>query len=1064
MKHSLESSNVDGEKLTYWRSVDNRRRTKEYIASIENEFNGDLTDISSMDRRSMLKVMGASIALSGLGVSCRRPEERILPYVKEPKNFTPGLPHYFATAQPTPFGAQGILVESHEGRPTKVEGNPSHPDSLGKASTINQAAALEIYDPDRSRFCSEKKQNAHLPMEWSEWDAFSGSYFYGLRQKSGEGVALVFNNDLSPTFLRLASEVKNLMPKARFYVHEPMRQRNIEDAAEMAFGPNTRVRYLMDNAKVILSLFADPFSFGPEHLSHMRGFSKNREVHNVADAKKMNRLYAVEADYSLAGTNADHRVRLPIGLAKNLVEALAYELHATHGLDVDLSIPGSKSLSTIVAKPPSFKGIDRDFVIALAKDLAKNKEQALIVGGDHLPKAILAMIHALNTALLGYKKTFDVIDIDDQEAISHLSLPDVSELAKSLQKNEVETLIFFGTNPAYDAPRHLKLSDLISKAKVSIHLGERRNETGKLCTWHIPKTHFLEQFADGRSYDGTISIIQPLIKPLHNSRSDLNLLASLSGRERINELDLVKETFKKRYSKADWQTRFDIAVHDGLIEGSRFRAATLKLNMPLIASSFKEIKTRAPNKNNFELILAFDRRVLDGRYANHSWLQELPDPINKLTWGNALLMSPFAARAYGIKSGNKKNAYVADIASITLDDKSLEMPVFVMPGLSDYTLVATLGYGRTAAGDIGDKVGVDAYPLVKDFRELVSHGVKFSKTPKTERLSSTQEQFAMNGDTVQAVDVLTLQNRDPARTTSLAQYQKTPTGAKNRGLTPDLLVKEPGKKEKVPLQITDAWDYSQGNQWGMVIDLAKCTGCNACVLACQSENNIPVVGKEQVIRGRSMPWIRVDRYFEGPVQSPVAVSQPVLCQHCENAPCEPVCPVAATSHDKEGLNVMTYNRCVGTRYCANNCPYKVRRFNYFDFASAGNLHVEKDKLARLKTLQLQRNPDVTVRYRGTMEKCTYCTQRIQEAKMAARRNGQDQNNLADGAVTPACAQTCPSEAIVFGNINDQSARVSALKNADRNYTLLDVLNTRPRTSYLSKLRNLNPELVSISGG
>lgn len=1060
MKHNLENSTVNGEKLTYWRSIENRRRTEEYVASLHDEFAPDMTDITAMDRRSMLKVMGASIALSGLGVACRRPVEKILPYVKEPENFTPGIAHYFATAQPTAFGAQGILVESHEGRPTKIEGNPSHPESLGKASTINQASVLEIYDPDRSRYCSQKKPGGHVPMEWSEWDTFAGSYFHALRQKSGAGLAILVNNDLSPTFLALKAQIKQVMPQTRFFVHEPLRQKNVEAAAALAFGPNTRVCYSFGNAKIIASLFADPFSFGPEHLSHMRGFAKNRTVLNVEDTKKMNRLYAVEADFTLAGTNADHRLRLPVGLAKNLVEALAYELLATHGIDIDPKIAEAKSLSAIVAKPPSFKGIDRDFVTVLAKDLAANRGNALIIGGDHLPPALLAMIHSLNVALLGHKRTFEVLNIDDPPAVAHLAEPDAAGLAQALLANEIETLIVVGTNPVYDAPRQLKFAELISKAKTSIHVGQRRDETGELCTWHVPKTHFLEDFSDGRAYDGTQSIIQPLIQPLHNARSSLQVLGILAGMSEVKALDLVKETFKKSYGGPDWSKRFDKAVHDGVIEKSRFpEMANLKLRSAAIYDAFKGTTARAPNKGNFELVISFDRRVLDGRYANHGWLQELPDPINKLNWGNALFMSPTAAREYGIKSGVKKNAYLADIVKMSVGDKNINLPVFVMPGLSDYTLVTTLGYGRTAAGEVGNGVGIDLYGLVEDFNKLVLHGVKLERTQAQEKLSSTQEQFAMNADTVQEVDVLTLQNRDPARLTTVADFKKAPKAAQHRGLPPSLLTKEPGRAEKVPLQITTAWDYSQGNQWGMVIDLAKCTGCNACVMACQSENNIPVVGKEQVIRGRMMQWIRVDRYLKGSVHSPQAISQPVPCQHCENAPCEPVCPVAATSHDKEGLNVMTYNRCVGTRYCANNCPYKVRRFNYFDYADSGNLYVPEAKLARLKTIQLQRNPDVTVRYRGVMEKCTYCTQRINEAKIEAKRQGHDQNNLPDGAVTPACAQTCPSEAITFGNINDQNARVTALKSVDRNYTLLDVLNVRPRTSYLSKLRNPHPELV-----
>ena len=504
-------------------------------------------------------------------------------------------------------------------------------------------------------------------------------------------------------------------------------------------------------------------------------------------------------------------------------------------------------------------------------------------------------------------------------------------------------------------------------------------------------------------------------------------------------------------------------MHDGLIANSAWpKVQKPELNCQAIYQSFAQLTSRAPNKENFELVFNFDRKILDGRYANHGWLQEMPDPVTKINWDNALLMSPTAAREYNIKSGVQKNSYVADLVKISIGERSLELPVFVMPGLNDYSLVTTMGYGRTHAGVIGNNVGFDVLNLVLGYDNLVQHGVKLERTLRTRILSSTQEQFAMNGDTIQEIDVLSMQGRDPARVTNLAEYEKDPKGVQNQGLLPSLLVHEKNKSTKVPLQITSPWDYSKGNQWGMVIDLAKCVGCNACIIACQSENNIPVVGREQVVRGRMMQWIRVDRYFIGDVKAPRAATQPVPCMHCENAPCEPVCPVAATSHDKEGLNAMTYNRCVGTRYCANNCPYKVRRFNYFDFTHSGNLYVAPEQVARQKTLKLQRNPDVTVRYRGVMEKCTYCTQRIQEAKIAAVRKNQDQNNLPDGAVTPACAQSCPAEAIVFGSINDPNSRVSELKKVDRNYTMLDVLNSRPRTSYLSLLRNPHPELVETN--
>ncbi len=1057
MKRSV--SEHKAEKITYWRSIDNRRRTEEYVKSIEDEFAPDLTDITAMDRRSMLKVMGASIALSGLGVACRRPEEKILPYVKEPEGFTPGIAKFFATAQPGPFGASGILVESHEGRPTKIEGNPSHPESLGKASILNQAASLELYDPDRSRYPTTVRAGDRLPAEWSEWDSFAAAHFLDLKNKEGEGFVIVSDTDLSPSFLRLKAEVLNRFPKAKFFVHDPMRQINSERAAALAFGENKRVRYHFGEAKIIASIFADPFALGPDTIRHLKGYGDKRGIYSPLDTNKMNRVYAIEADHSLTGINADNRLKLPVGLAKTFVEALAYELHATHGLNIDPSIKGAKSLSNIVNRPIPIKGIDKKFLFVLARDLALHKGKALVVGGDHLGPEILAMIHLINLALLGADKVFDVLDINDAAAQKHLAEGQITALRDELKTGKVSTLLMLGVNPVYNAPGRLDFTSQLKKVPVSIHAGLYADETAALSTWHLPLTHFLEHFSDTRAHDGTISIIQPLIQPLHGARSALEILAQVAGQGPAKTLSIVKDTFSTYAKALDSEKAFNKAIHDGVVAGSAFPRASMSLGAEKTFTSFAALSSRAPNKDNLELILSFDRKVLDGRYANHSWLQELPEPVTKMSWDNALLMSPLAAREYGIKSGVKKNAYVADIVKLSVNNQAVELPVFVVPGLNDYSLVAALGYGRKAAGAIGNDVGVDLYPLLSDYSQLVFHGVKIERTLRTHRIATTQEQFAMNGDVVQEAEVLSLQSRDPARVTTLAEYAKKPFAAKQKGMTQSLLVKEPGKDEKVPLQITDAWDYTKGNQWGMVIDLAKCTGCNACIVACQSENNIPVVGKEQVIRGRIMHWLRVDRYFVGDVHAPQAISQPVPCQHCENAPCEPVCPVAATSHDHEGLNAMTYNRCIGTRYCANNCPYKVRRFNYFDFSNTGNLHVEAETALRQKTIELQRNPDVTVRYRGVMEKCTFCTQRIQEAKMAARREGRDQDNLSDGAVISACAQTCPSEAITFGNINDPKSRVSALKKIDRNYTLLDILNARPRNSYLSKLRNPHPDLV-----
>lgn len=1045
---------VEGEKITYWRSIDNRRRTEEYIKSIENEFAQDIIDITSMDRRSMLKVMGASIALSGLGVACRRPVEKILPYVNQPESITPGIPNYFATAKPSPFGASPILVESHEGRPTKIEGNPHHQDSLGRSSLFSQASILELYDPDRSKYVKKDSNGLRLPADWADFDALISQKKIEFSSNKGEGLAFLLDTDLSPTLLRLKKAIKLKYPKVKFYTHEPLRRPNTENACQMAFGKHARVSYRLDKAKIICTLFADPLAFGPELINNIHNFARNRQINNSQDVENLNRLYSVEAEYSLTGTNADHRLKLSLGMAKKFIEALAFELYNKHKIDIPPNIIGSKSFGELIKSPPNFKGLDRKFISVLASDLAKNQGKAVIIPGEHLSPELQGVVHAVNIALQGLNNVFKVIKIDDIFCQELLDEPDIYALKQDLDEKKIHTLVIMGVNPVYTAPRTLDFKEALENAKLIIHHGLFYDETAKCSHWHVPKTHFLEEWGDTRDFRGTISIVQPLILPLHGARSSLQFLSQWADND-LSPLDTIKKSHNLS------QNLFNQSLYRGFIEGSEFSALDkINLDCQNIYDKFIKHEHYSPNENNLELILNFDKKILDGRYANLSWLQELPDAVTKINWDNALFMSPKLAKSLNINSGVKKNAYVAEVVLLEYEQTKIKLPVFVMPGIADYSLIATLGYGRQSAGKVGDGVGVDCYDLLPSFSQMFVKGIKITQTQETYRISTTQEQFAMNADVVQEVSVLSLKNRDPARVADLKTLTENPKYAQEKeGLPENLLMADPHTEKEVPLQITKPWDYSKGNQWGMVIDLNKCTGCNACVVACQSENNIPVVGKEQVIRGRLMHWIRVDRYFTGDVGEPKSVAQPVLCQHCENAPCEPVCPVAATTHDKEGLNVMTYNRCIGTRYCANNCPYKVRRFNYFDFTHTGNIYVSPEIKEREKTLKLQRNPDVTVRYRGVMEKCTYCTQRIQEAKMSARRNNQDPNNLPDGSVTPACAQTCPAEAITFGNINDDDSKVANLKKQNRNYTMLDTLNVRPRTSYLSKVRNPHPDLV-----
>lgn len=987
------------ENMKYWRSVQYQEWTNEYKELVKHEFREGESEFTSLQRRDMLKLMGASFALAGLGTACRRPVDKIMPYSKAPEGTIPGVPKYFATTRPSILGGVGLVVETHEGRPTKIEGNELHPASQGSASIHDQASVLELYDPDRSKTPTKPFAEGRIPAQWGEWDAFASDLFMGLSKSQGQGFALLFSGEEGPTTQRLQREILIKYPKASLYQHNPLLAKNTQDGAEKAFGPGSRVLYQFEQAKVILSIQADPLMNGAQALQNARGFAAGRKIYQASEALKMNRLYAVEANYSLTGTNADHRLPLSVGKTSNFLRALAHELF-----------------------PEKFSAVafsDIRFVKALARDLVKNKGESLIVVGEHMDSEWHALAHHLNDALAGQGKVFKVVQAPVTIG------KDLRDLKQALNKGEVQTLLMMGVNPVYSTPKAFGFKDALRKAKTIVHAGLYEDETAQLAHWHLPVSHFLESWGDAKAYDGTASLIQPMIAPLHGTRSEIEILAQVAQADNRNGLDWVKQTWLA--------TNFDRALHDGVIAGSAYGVSTKSAALPSLPAS-KE-------SSEAEILFCYDNKTLDGRYANLSWMQELADPVTKLTWGNAILISQTMAKELGVNSRVKTRIYEADVVSVTVAGKTVEAPAFIMPGLADKSVVVSLGYGRENGGTIANGVGVNFFEIMPADFALTAQGVQLAKLNRIEQLASTQEQFAMNGDAIQEVSVLSLDHRDPAKLRTAQDYAA-------------------GEKiHQHPLsQMTDAWKYS-GNKWGMVIDLSSCTGCNACVTACQAENNIPVVGKDQVMRSRALQWIRVDRYFTGDVANPQSIAQPVPCMHCENAPCEPVCPVAATVHDTEGLNTMIYNRCVGTRYCGNNCPYKVRRFNYLDYTNSGNIYINPLDKQRNTLLQMQKNPDVTIRYRGVMEKCTYCTQRIQEAKIAAKRDQQDSNHLPDGAVKPACAQTCPTQAITFGNMNDDQSRVSVLKKSDRNYDLLQELNTRPRTSYLAKLRNPNLELV-----
>ena len=1101
----------------HWRSLEHKEQTEASRDMVDQEFphGSALPPVWSleeaaadpsfgMQRRDMLKLMGASMALAGVGSACvRRPEEEILPYTKHPEDVIPGIASHYATAIPGPNGAVGVVVESHEGRPTKVEGNPDHPASRGRADIPMQSSVLQLYDPDRS---ATPKQLRSTPENktWSDWD---NNLWPRLEKQhladGGAGLAILTDGVSGPTEARLLDAVKTRFPDSKSYSYDPMRADQTIIGTEMVFGNGARAHYDLAKAKVIVALDSDFLVEGPDHLALAAGFGEGRSFDAVPsgkDAGRMNRLYAVEGVFSVTGTNADHRLRVASseipGFAKLLAKQLlqsGVELPAQMGTGADLA----GALAT------SFSPANKKFVAALAKDLIANRGRAVILVGERQPAAVHALAHLLNVALGGADTgTFTVTQAATASASAGLpasatpvapahvtSNDSLASLIAALNQGQVKTLVVLRANPAYTAPETLAVKTAFSKATTVVHAGIYADETAQLASMHLPTSHYLEAWGDAESWSGHTSVTQPLVEPLHQTRSVIELLAQLAG---------VSERAGRALVEATWAQGRGITgntwrqlLHDGVSQGSS-RAPLQGAGAGAgagarVGSALAQVKSKSPSENALEVVFTQNVGILDGRMANLGWNQELPDPITKLCWDNALIVGPALAKMLGIGSQMSRNAYAADEVTLTVGGQSIQAPVFVLPGLAPFTVSIHRGYGRTNAGFIADGVGINVAPVLPKSGAGFALGATLSKTGKSITLAGTQDHFSVEGAPIQESTTLSMGGRPLYRDASVAEYAANPLVAKagdisTLGVNAETKVSSlieadslNGGAKKSPTHPTEGiqlygidvhkqpWSYD-GQAWGMTIDLTACIGCNACAIACQAENNIPIVGRDQVLVGREMHWIRIDRYFTGDVDEPKAAHQAVPCMQCENAPCEPVCPVAATVHDEEGLNAMVYNRCIGTRYCANNCPFKVRRFNFLDYTKSAHLYVSPPHDDRKRLLKMVRNPNVTVRFRGVMEKCSYCTQRIQAAKFAAKNRGEDHRNLPDGAVTPACAQTCPTNAIAFGNINGKTAdgkpsEVARRKLSDRNYEMLSELNVRPRTTYLAKLRNTNPELV-----
>ncbi len=975
---------------SYWRSLEELAGTDEFCQWVERELPQAASLLSApVNRRDFLRLMGASLALAGLGACARKPAEEIVPYVETPEELVLGKPLHFASAFTLSGFATGVVVESHEGRPVKIEGNPQHPLSVGATLPFAQAAILDLYDPQRSQVVL---QSGRI----STWEAFmgpAGARMAVQREKRGAGLRILTGAVTSPTLGAQMRALLEALPDARWIQYEPVSRGNSRAAARLAFGQELDSFLHLDRAAVIVSLDADVLFSEPASLRYARDFSAARRVRGGRE--RMNRLYVAEPAPSITGSMADHRLAVRAGDIAALAQALAARL-------------GVKGSAGAGAQASASHAAWLD---AAAGDLSAHRGTSVVVAGESQPPDVHLLAHALNQALGNSGKTSVLIEPAQERLEGRMET--LQELVSEMQEGAVESLFIFDANPVFTAPVDLRFAEALSKVPFRVHLGLNDNETAALCHWHLPKCHFLESWGDAKSYDGTVTILQPLIAPLYAGRTEHEMVALLSGSGATSSYDLVREFWRSRIQVKDFETWWRRVLHDGIVDGTGAvpKPVTVRPQSLTTAEPVKAANTVNAPDQALELVFRPDPTIWDGRFANNAWLQELPKPLTKLTWDNAALISPRTAQRLELQSG--------DIIELQAGNNRVAAPVWINPGQADESVAVNFGYGRTRVGDVGRGTGFNAYVLRTTEHPWFASGLQIAKTGRRMELASTQGHHSMEG-------------RALVRYGTLEEYLKDPD-----------FVHEMGHEPPPELTLYPEFKFD-GPAWGMVIDTNVCIGCNACVVACQAENNIPVVGKTEVLRGREMHWIRLDRYYEGPAEDPQVLFQPVPCMHCEKAPCELVCPVAATVHSAEGLNDMVYNRCVGTRYCSNNCPYKVRRFNFFQYSDFDS-----------PTLKLGRNPDVTVRSRGVMEKCTYCVQRINRGRIEAKK---DNRPIRDGEVVPACAQACPTEAIVFGDIHDPKSAVARLKQEPLNYSLLGELNTRPRTTYLGRLKNPNSKI------
>jgi len=1000
------------------------------------EQNSDLTEIASEElipgasappsgtnRRHFMQLLGASMAMAGLA-ACRRPVEYIMPFSDRPEELIPGVPLKYATTMNFRGVARPLLVKSYDGRPVKIEGNPDHPNASGASGVYEQASLLQLYDPDRS----QQILRAGSP---STWDAF-----LDLCQQARSGnrrIAVLTAPDSSPSRARLRTQFENQFPNSQWIEYRSEGDDTESLGLQMAYGLSLRPIYNFENAEIIVSLDADFLGAHARNGNwNTYSFAQSRKLTSAED--QMSRLYVIESTYTTTGTMADHRKRMRSDEISDFASQLATALNVYSGTEPD------------------------SFASHIAEDLLNSNGRCIVTAGETQPAEIHALCAVINDALGAVGTTITLLDTGESPQ------PPASQtfgaLVENMQAGEIDLLFLLGVNPVYDAPPALNFQSALERVSDTVHLGLHVDETAQACTWHIPSTYYLEAWGDARSWDGTLTPIQPLIAPLYDDcHSEIELLSALSDEQMTTGYDLVRETWSAVLDVEDFESAWRRVIHDGYLDDTGFESVT-----PV---ALFDQETPEPNRG-LELVIRLDATVLDGSFANNAWCQELPDPITKIVWDNVAVISPQTAQDYGLVCEYSKGRYISDVITLSANGQQIELPIWILPGHADNSISVTLGYGRTisttraerntpfwdkddetdiyAKGTLASGIGTNVSQLRHTLGQLVTSQVELRATGRKWTIVTTQDH-----------GILDTEARPLIRMATLDEYRQNPAFAlQDEAPTPSSDLKTDFQdypelwKDSHPAK-TPAYrdsDYWK-NQWGMAIDLNTCTGCNACIIACQAENNIQVVGKKEVGNGRELHWLRVDRYFvtEGGTDvdpDPQIVMQPIPCQHCENAPCESVCPVAATVHSPDGTNQMIYNRCIGTRYCANNCPYKVRRYNFYNWSKTIP-----------ETVQMVQNPNVSIRFRGVMEKCSFCVQRIRETQ---KRAGLEKRPLHRDEVTTACQQACPTQSITFGDLNDDQSQVSQAMRNPRGYKLLAELNIKPRVSYLARVRNPNLEL------